>query len=53
MGRKKQALKELQDAYPDGKIPDVGQTVAECLDEWSRYYLSGIAGSTGTITTNL
>ena len=46
MGRKKQALKELQDAYPDGKIPDVGQTVAECLDEWSRYYLSGIAGST-------
>src|SRR5664280_606193 len=46
MGRKKQALKELQDAHPDGKIPDPGQTVAECLDEWSKHYLSGVAGST-------
>ena len=46
MGRKKQALKELQGAYPDGKIPVLGQTVAECLDEWSKHYLSGVAGST-------
>lgn len=46
MGRKRQALKELQSAYPDGKIPIPSQTVAECLDEWSRHYLSGVAGST-------
>ncbi len=46
MGRKKQALKELHDAYPDGKIPVAGQTVEECLDEWSMHYLSGVAGST-------
>src|SRR5664280_1383134 len=46
MGRKRQALKELQDTHPDGKIPDPGQTVAECLDEWSTHYLSGVAGST-------
>jgi hypothetical protein len=46
MGRRRQALKELQDAYPDGRIPDPGQTVAECLDEWSKHYLSGVAGST-------
>lgn len=46
MGRKKQALKELQDAYPDRKVPVPGQTVGECLDEWSKYYLSGVAGST-------
>ncbi len=46
MGRKRQALKELQNAYPDGRIPDPGQTVAECLDEWSKHYLSGVAGST-------
>jgi integrase len=46
MGRKRQALKDLQDAYPDGKVPVPGQTVAECLDEWSKHYLSGVAGST-------
>lgn len=46
MGRKRQALKKLQDTYPDGKIPVAGQTVAECLDEWSKHYLSGVAGST-------
>lgn len=46
MGRKRQALKELQGAYPDGKIPIPGQTVAGCLDEWSKHYLSGVAGST-------
>jgi integrase len=46
MGRKGQALKELHAAYPDGKIPVPGQTVAECLGEWSKHYLSGVAGST-------
>ena len=46
MGRKRQALKELQDTYPGGKITEPGQTVAECLDEWSTHYLSGVAGST-------
>ena len=46
MGRKNQALKDLHDAHPDGRISDSGQTVAECLDEWSGHYLSGVAGST-------
>ncbi len=46
MGRKRQALKDLRDAYPDGKVPIPGRTVAECLDEWSKHYLSHVAGST-------
>jgi integrase len=46
MGRKNQALKDPHDAYPDGRVPDRGLTVAECLDEWSEHYLSGVAGST-------
>jgi len=46
IGRKNQALKDLQKAYPDGKVQIPGQTVGQCLDEWSRHYLSGVAGST-------
>ena len=46
MGRKNQALRELKEAYPNGVIPDRGQTVAECLDEWSRYYLSEVTLAT-------
>ena len=46
IGRKNQALKELHDSYPNGKIAETGQTVGECLEEWSKHYLSGVAGST-------
>ncbi len=46
MGRKNQALRELREEYPGGKVPEPGQTVGECLDEWSSHYLSNVAGST-------
>jgi integrase len=46
VARKNEALRQLREAHPGGRLSVAPKTVGECLDDWTTHYLNNVSGST-------